>query len=137
MLEGLTVALGNIEEMIELIKSSPTPAEAKEKLLAKRWNATLVRSLLGDAAQVERVRLEEALIGDGLFEDGYQLSEQQAKEILEMRLSRLTGLEQDKPDRRVQGAAGNPARTVPHHRRFGAAAGSDPRRTDGTARRFW
>ena len=96
VLEGLTVALANIEEMIELIKTSPTPADAKERLLAKRWNPGLVGSLLGDSAQAFRVRLEEAFEGDGLLPDGYQLSELQAKEILEMRLARLTGLEQDK-----------------------------------------
>ena len=65
-------------------------------MLARRWNPGLVRSLLSDPAQVERVRLEAAQPGDGLFDDGYQLSEQQAREILEMRLARLTGLEQDK-----------------------------------------
>jgi DNA gyrase subunit A len=95
ILEGLTVALANIEEMIELIKSSPTPPEAKERLLAKRWEPGLVRALLADAG-AERSRLEDARIGDGLQEHGYQLSEIQAKEILEMRLQRLTGLEQEK-----------------------------------------
>jgi DNA gyrase subunit A len=95
ILEGLTVALANIDEMIELIKTSPNPSEAKERMLARRWEPGLVRALLG-AAGADASRPEDLLPGLGLGEDGYQLSEVQAKEILEMRLNRLTGLEQDK-----------------------------------------
>ena len=95
ILEGLTVALANIEAMIELIRSSPTPPEAKERMLAKRWEPGLVRALL-EANGSERSRPEDAKFYDGLQEDGYQLSEIQAKEILEMRLARLTGLEQER-----------------------------------------
>ena len=95
IVEGLTVALANIDEMVELIKSSPTPDEAKQRMLARRWEAGMVRALLA-AAGAEASRPEEMAVGVGLQANGYQLSEIQAKEILEMRLSRLTGLEQEK-----------------------------------------
>ncbi|GMU44381.1 MAG: DNA gyrase subunit A [Lysobacterales bacterium] len=95
VLEGLTVALANIDEMIELIKTSKDANEARERMLAKRWEPGLVRALLS-AAGADRSRPEDLDPGEGLFDDGYQLSEIQAKEILEMRLQRLTGLEQDK-----------------------------------------
>ncbi len=95
ILEGLTVALANIDEMIELIKASPNPQEAKERMMAKRWQPGLVKALL-EAAGAHASRPEELAAGFGLQADGYQLSEVQAKEILEMRLNRLTGLEQEK-----------------------------------------
>ena len=95
ILEGLTVALANIDEMIELIKTSQNPQEAKDRMMAKRWQPGLVKSLL-DAAGAHASRPEELGDGFGLLADGYQLTEVQAKEILEMRLNRLTGLEQDK-----------------------------------------
>ncbi|MFN7781269.1 MAG: DNA gyrase subunit A [Lysobacterales bacterium] len=95
ILEGLTVALANIDEMIELIKTSANPQEARERMLARRWEPGLVRALLS-AAGADASRPEDLLPGLGLSEDGYQLSEAQAKEILEMRLHRLTGLEQEK-----------------------------------------
>jgi DNA gyrase subunit A len=95
ILEGLTVALANIDEMIELIKTSSNPQEARERMLARRWEPGLVRALLG-AAGADASRPEDLLPGLGLSEDGYQLSEAQAKDILEMRLHRLTGLEQEK-----------------------------------------
>jgi len=95
ILEGLTVALANIDEMIALIKSSESPAVAKERMLAKVWEPGLVRALLG-AVGAEASRPEELLPYFGLVEGGYRLSEAQAKDILEMRLSKLTGLEQDK-----------------------------------------
>jgi len=95
ILEGLTVALANIDEMIELIKTSANPNEARERLLARRWDAGLVASLLA-AAGSDASKPEDLPLGVGLLDDGYQLTEVQAKEILEMRLHRLTGLEQDK-----------------------------------------
>jgi DNA gyrase subunit A len=95
ILEGLTVALANIEEMIELIRTSASPAEARERMVARRWEAGMVRSLLS-ATGAEASRPEEMDPRDGLKEDGYQLSEAQALEILAMRLHRLTGLEQEK-----------------------------------------
>ncbi len=95
VLEGLTVALANIDEMIELIKTSPTPAEARERLLARRWEPGLVKALLADAGAAAS-RPEDLPADVGLSDAGYQLSEVQAKEILDMRLHRLTGLEQEK-----------------------------------------
>jgi DNA gyrase subunit A len=95
VLEGLTVALANLDELIEMIKSSPSPAEAKERLLAKLWDPGLVRAMLGQGG-AETSRPENLDPGVGLQEDGYQLSPVQAQEILNMRLHRLTGLEQQK-----------------------------------------
>jgi len=95
ILEGLTVALANIDEMIELIKTSPTPDEARERLLARRWEPGLVRTLLA-AAGAESSRPEDMPATAGLDAGGYQLTEVQAQQILEMRLNRLTGLEQEK-----------------------------------------
>ena len=95
ILEGLTVALANIDEMIELIKTSESPQVARDRMLDKRWDPGLVSALLG-AAGSGASRPED--LGDefGLVADGYRLTEIQAKEILEMRLNRLTGLEQEK-----------------------------------------
>ena len=95
LLEGLTVALANIDEMIELIKTSESPQVARERMLAQRWEAGMVASLL-QAAGAEASRPEDMDPRDGLKEDGYQLSDKQAQEILAMRLHRLTGLEQEK-----------------------------------------
>ncbi|HUA80093.1 MAG TPA: DNA gyrase subunit A, partial [Dyella sp.] len=95
ILEGLTVALANIDEMIELIKTSASPQEARERMLARKWQPGMVASLLA-AAGAESSRPEDMDPRDGLKADGYQLSETQAQEILAMRLHRLTGLEQEK-----------------------------------------
>lgn len=95
ILEGLTVALANIDEMIELIKTSPTPVDAKERMLGKKWQPGMVAALLNSAG-ADRTRPENAKFYEGLVDGGYQLSELQAKEILEMRLARLTGLEQER-----------------------------------------
>lgn len=95
ILEGLTVALANIDEMIELIKTSANPQEAKERMLAKRWAPGLVGSLLA-AAGAEASRPEDLPDGVGFLGGEYQLTDVQATQILEMRLHRLTGLEQEK-----------------------------------------
>ncbi|MEJ7746669.1 MAG: DNA gyrase subunit A [Luteimonas sp.] len=95
ILEGLTVALANIDEMIELIKTSANPQEARERMLARRWQAGLVGALLA-AAGADASKPEDLPKGVGLLADGYQLTEVQATQILEMRLHRLTGLEQEK-----------------------------------------
>ncbi|KGM57263.1 DNA gyrase subunit A [Lysobacter arseniciresistens ZS79] len=95
ILEGLTVALANIDEMIELIKTSANPNEARERMLARTWEPGLVGALLG-AAGAEASRPEDLPRGVGLVDGGYQLTENQAQQILEMRLHRLTGLEQEK-----------------------------------------
>jgi DNA gyrase subunit A len=95
ILEGLTVALANIDEMIELIKTSQNPQVAKDRLMAKLWQPGLVKTLL-QAAGANASRPEDLAAEYGFHDQGYQLSEVQAKEILEMRLNRLTGLEQEK-----------------------------------------
>ncbi|MCE1162047.1 MAG: DNA gyrase subunit A, partial [Thiomonas sp.] len=97
VLEGLAVALANVDRMIELIKSAPTPPVAKERLLAQAWEPGEARAMLsrveGDITQFQPDDLDPRY---GLKADGYYLSETQAQEILQMRLQRLTGLEQDK-----------------------------------------
>jgi DNA gyrase subunit A len=95
VLEGLAVALSNVDAVIDLIKRAPSPAEAKRGLMARAWPSEFVRNLMGSgaAAQFRPEGLAEAY---GLKEDGYRLSEEQAQAILELRLQRLTGLEQDK-----------------------------------------
>ena len=95
VLEGLAVALSNVDEVIDLIKKAPSPAEAKKGLMARAWASELVRKLIGDKA-VAQFRPEGLAEEFGLKDDGYHLSEAQAQAILELRLQRLTGLEQDK-----------------------------------------
>src|SRR6478672_1976387 len=95
ILEGLTVALANIDEMIELIKTSANPNEARERMLARTWQPGLVGALLA-AAGSDASRPEDLPLGVGLVDGSYQLTEIQAQQILEMRLHRLTGLEQEK-----------------------------------------
>jgi len=95
VLEGLTVALANLDELIEMIKTSPSPAEAKDRLVAKLWDPGVVRVMLGQGG-AETSRPESLDPQFGLKETGYQLSPVQAQEILNMRLHRLTGLEQEK-----------------------------------------
>jgi len=95
ILEGLTVALANLDEVIALIKASPTPAEAREALQGRRWDAGLVKALLGQAG-ADMSRPEALLPEYGLSDDGYQLSPVQAQAILDLRLQKLTGLEQEK-----------------------------------------
>jgi DNA gyrase subunit A len=95
VLEGLAVALSNVDEVIELIKKAPSPAEAKRGLMERAWTSDLVRNLIGNTA-VAQYRPEGLLEIYGLKEDGYHLSEDQAQAILELRLQRLTALEQDK-----------------------------------------
>jgi DNA gyrase subunit A len=95
VLEGLTVALANLDEVIELIKNSATPADARDALQGRRWNAGVVAAMLGQGgADASRPENLEAMYG--LHDDGYQLSPVQAQEILNLRLHRLTGLEQEK-----------------------------------------
>jgi DNA gyrase subunit A len=99
VLEGLAVALSNVDEIIALIKAAPTPADAKTALMARRWRSALVEDMLKRAAA-------EAARPDGLAPEfgwqagaspsGYNLSDAQAQAILELRLQRLTGLEQSK-----------------------------------------
>jgi len=95
ILEGLAVALSNVDEVIALIKRAPAPADAKRELMARAWPSPLVREMLGRAA-AGQYRPEGLAPEFGLKEDGYRLSDEQAQAILELRLQRLTGLEQDK-----------------------------------------
>ncbi len=95
VLEGLAVALANVDEMIALIKAAPTPPEAKKSLMAKVWQSPVVEEMLKRAA-MEASRPEGLSVDFGLTPNGYRLSDVQAQEILQMRLQRLTGLEQDK-----------------------------------------
>ena len=95
ILEGLAIALANIDEMIELIKTSANPAEAKQKLLGRGWELGMVAVLLEDA-DVDRTRPDELALEYGSHDGSYKLSEAQAQAILDLRLHRLTGLEQDK-----------------------------------------
>ncbi|WP_321323379.1 DNA gyrase subunit A [Thiomicrorhabdus sp.] len=95
ILEGLAVALNNIDEMIELIKASPSPAVAKERMLEKAWAIGAVVDLL-ENVEMKDVRPEDLPEGFGAEGATYKLSPAQAQAILEMRLHRLTGLEQDK-----------------------------------------
>jgi DNA gyrase subunit A len=95
ILEGLAVALSNVDEVVDLIKKAPSPADAKRGLMGRAWGSDLVRALIGTkpVAQFRPEGLNEAY---GLKEDGYYLSDEQAQAILELRLQRLTGLEQDR-----------------------------------------
>lgn len=95
VLEGLAVALANVDEMIAIIKAAPTPPEAKIDLMAKSWHSSVVEEMLKRAA-MEAARPEGLSVDFGLTPQGYKLSDVQAQEILQMRLQRLTGLEQDK-----------------------------------------
>ncbi len=95
VLEGLAVALANIDEVIELIKTSPTPAEAKAGLMARAWTPGSVDAMLARAG-AQASRPEDLGAEFGRLDDGYHLSEAQAQAILDLRLHRLTGLEQDK-----------------------------------------
>ena len=96
ILEGLAVALANIDEIIELIKTSPSPAVAKERLLEPIWRPGVVMDLLARAEDAIRSRPETLPALFGMSDSGYRLSPEQAQAILDLRLHRLTGLEQDK-----------------------------------------
>jgi DNA gyrase subunit A len=95
VLEGLAVALANIDEVIQLIKSSASRAEAKEALLGRSWVPGVVIDML-ERAGADASRPAELGTDFGLVEGGYRLSDVQAQAILDLRLHQLTGLEQDK-----------------------------------------
>lgn len=103
VLEGLAVALANIDEFIRIIRESPTPPVAKAELMTRPWDSSLVREMLtraradGSVINADDYRPEGLEKQYGMHADGlYRLSDTQAQEILQMRLQRLTGLEQDK-----------------------------------------
>mgnify|MGYP006422658683 FL=1 len=95
ILEGLAIALANIDEIIELIKASPSSAEAKERLLERTWQPGDVSSML-ERAGAEACRPDDLEAHFGLHDGAYRLSPAQAQAILELRLHRLTGLEHEK-----------------------------------------
>ncbi|PUA96536.1 DNA gyrase subunit A [Acidovorax sp. 107] len=103
VLEGLAVALANIDDFIAIIRNAPTPPVAKAELMARPWDSKLVREMLtrtradGGVINADDYRPDGLEKEFGMGQDGlYRLSETQAQEILQMRLQRLTGLEQDK-----------------------------------------
>lgn len=95
VLEGLAVALSNVDPIITLIKASPTPADAKRELMGQNWRSELVAGMLAKV-DPSQARPDGLLPEYGLHDDAYRLSDVQAQAILELRLQRLTGLEQDK-----------------------------------------
>jgi DNA gyrase subunit A len=95
ILEGLAVALSNVDDIIALIKAAPTPADAKRGLMERLWRSAMVEEMLVRAAS-DASRPDGLAPEFGLSEQGYRLSDAQAQAILELRLQRLTGLEQDK-----------------------------------------
>ncbi len=95
VLEGYAIALANLDEVIELIRASASPAEAREALMARPWPPGAVTGML-ERAGADQTRPEDLEAGLGLTEAGYNLSERQAKAILDLQLHRLTGLEQEK-----------------------------------------
>jgi len=95
LLEGLAVALENIDEVIALIKASPSPAEAREQLMGKSWQSDAVVKMLS-VADIDATRPEDLPPELGLIDGNYRLSRTQAQAILDMRLQKLTGLEKDK-----------------------------------------
>ncbi len=103
VLEGLAVALANIDDFISIIRNAPTPPVAKAELMTRSWDSKLVREMLtrsrsdGGVVNADDYRPEGLEKAYGMGSDGlYRLSDTQAQEILQMRLQRLTGLEQDK-----------------------------------------
>ncbi len=95
ILEGLAVALANIDEVIALIKGSSSPAMAKRELVARAWTSGTVEAML-ERAGAEASKPEDLPPGFGLTEQGYRLTDTQAQAILDLRLQKLTGLEKDK-----------------------------------------
>ncbi|MBI3729236.1 MAG: DNA gyrase subunit A [Burkholderiales bacterium] len=102
VLEGLAVALANIDDFIAIIRAAPTPPIAKQELMTRAWDSSMVREMLtrtaaDNSAGIDAFRPENLPKHYGIQPDGlYKLSDDQAQEILQMRLQRLTGLEQDK-----------------------------------------
>ncbi len=95
ILEGLAVALSNMDDVIALIRAASTPADAKAELMVRFWGSKLVEELLA-RGESGLSRPEGLSLEFGLQKNGYRLSEAQAQQILELRLQRLTALEQDK-----------------------------------------
>ncbi|NOX26941.1 MAG: DNA gyrase subunit A [Gammaproteobacteria bacterium] len=96
ILEGLGIAIANLDEVIALIKASASPAEAKQGLIERVWSAADVAGMLEEAISAAYTRPDDLADNMGMVDGGYRLSAAQAQAILELRLHRLTGLEQDK-----------------------------------------
>src|SRR5690348_3800388 len=100
VLEGLAVALSNVDDVIAIIKGAATPAQAKSELMGRTWRSPLVEEMLARASaeqfRPESLPKEFGMAKAGEAGSGYRLSDVQAQRILEMQLQRLTGLEQDK-----------------------------------------
>jgi len=97
LLEGLAVALSNVDAVIALIKAAPTPAVAKQMIMTKVWRSKLVEEMLSrSSVNAKAFRPDGLALEFGLSKKGYRLSDSQTQAILELRLQRLTGLEQDK-----------------------------------------
>ena len=97
LLEGLAVALSNVDEIITLIKAAPTPAVAKKDFMSRAWQSSPVEEMLRRAMiDTATFRPETLAAGLGMSQQGYRLSDAQAQAILDLRLQRLTGLEQEK-----------------------------------------
>ena len=97
VLEGLAIALSNVDDIIALIKAAPTPADARVALMDRCWRSDMVETMLARAvADAALFRPDGLAVEFGLSDAGYRLSEVQAQAILDLRLQRLTGLEQDK-----------------------------------------
>jgi DNA gyrase subunit A len=96
LLEGLSVALHNIDEIIEMIKAAANPTDARVSLVARTWNGSVIQELIGDR-DMAQFKPQDLIPELGLQKNGdYQLSEKQAQAILDLKLHRLTGLEKDK-----------------------------------------
>jgi DNA gyrase subunit A len=106
VLEGLMVALANIDEIIALIRASASPAEAKAALCARAWQPGAVTAML-ERAGATATRPDDLTEESGLADTGYRLSAAQAQAILDLRLHRLTGLEQDKISQEYSGLIDN------------------------------
>jgi DNA gyrase subunit A len=95
ILEGLAVALANVDEMIKIIKAAPSPPDAKKELMVRSWKSSIVEGML-NGGSMEFTRPEGLSKEFGLRASGFKLSDVQVQEILQLRLQRLTGLEQEK-----------------------------------------
>ena len=127
ILEGLAIALANIDEVIALIKASPSSAEAKVALMARAWGPGAVPEMLARAGSIQT--RPDGLADDvGLRDNGYRLSEAQAQAILDLRLHRLTGLEQEKILAEYAELLELIRDLCRHSRASGAAARGHPRR---------
>ena len=141
ILEGQAVALSNIDEVIALIKASPTPAEAREALCGRGWASETVGRLLSRTG-AEACRPDDLEPQYGFHDGQYWLSPQQAQAILDLRLNRLTSMEQDKLIEEYEGlleeiAGSSSSMATSDARRFAAALKTSPTKTSSKKRIWW